>query len=275
MIREVVGAAMRLYRNSPLHHPAVGKALARALSMLPRSKSVVRDVNGLKFRLDLDEIIDSSLYYSGTFEANAERAIAGALRSGMTAVDVGANVGYHTLRMARAVGAAGKVIAIEPTSWAIARLRENIALNAFTNVDVLQIGLAATDEGWRSIRFRSSYRLDGRVDTAEESVQIRALDGVTADLTRLDFIKIDVDGSEGKVLDGARETLRRFRPMVLFEITPSAMVAGGDSPDDLLALLSGLGYRFREDDGSPLSDVRQRVARIKAGDGINLIAEHS
>ncbi len=275
MIREVVGAAMRLYRNSPLHHPAVGKALARALSMLPRSKSVVRDVNGLKFRLDLDEIIDSSLYYSGTFEANAERAIAGALRSGMTAVDVGANVGYHTLRMARAVGAAGKVIAIEPTSWAIARLRENIALNAFTNVDVLQIGLAATDEGWRSIRFRSSYRLDGRVDTAEESVQIRALDGVTADLTRLDFIKIDVDGSEGKVLDGARETLRRFRPMVLFEITPSAMVAGGDSPDDLLALLSGLGYRFREDDGSPLSDVRQRVARIKAGDGINLIAKHS
>lgn len=228
-VRTLIGVAMRLYRRSSFY-PRAGQRLARFLSWVPvRKAPVVREIDGVLFELDLREVIDASLYYSGTFEAKAERVITSCLAPGMVALDVGANFGYHTFRMAKAVGPSGSVLAIEPTSWGLRKLRRNLGLNrGFSNVDLVQVGISDRDQGLTEIAFQSSYRLDSTRSEVKELVRLISLDTLVTErgLSRVDFIKVDVDGFEGKFFRGARETLRRFRPNIVFEISPSYIQVG-------------------------------------------------
>lgn len=274
--RTLIGSAMRLYRASPLH-PRLGRGLARVMSLavsLRGAAPVTRQIGGITFELDLREVIDSSLYFSGTFEVDAERAIETALRPGMIAVDVGANIGYHTFRMARAVGPTGCVLAIEPTAWAFRKLQRNAGLNAFSNIRLLKLGLTDHDAGPTEVAFTSSYRLDGSSVQVRETIPLLRLDTVVSEqnLQRVDFIKIDVDGHEGKVFAGAAETLARWRPIVFFELSPSAMREQGDDHRTLIAGLEKLGYRFAAESGEPLPDFWASCARIAAGYSANFLA---
>jgi hypothetical protein len=160
-LRGAVGLAMRLYRESPFY-PRLGRSLGRLLAMLPRSPDpVLVEIDGVTFELDLREVIDSSLYYSGTFEAGAERVITSLLQPGMLAIDIGANIGYHTFRMAKAVGDTGCVWAIEPTAWGMRKLHRNCALNAFVNIQLLKVGLSDVD---RSLAHAPGRRRQSRAD---------------------------------------------------------------------------------------------------------------
>ena len=74
------------------------------------------------------------------------------------------------------------------------------------------------------------------------------------------------------MLRGARSTLERFRPVVFFELTPTAVEANGDSTDEIFDLLEGLGYSICDDEGRRQSDPRQRAARLANGVACNLLA---
>jgi hypothetical protein len=134
-LRSVIGALMRIHRASPLY-PQYGPMLAKLLAAVMREKAngIIREIDGVRFELNLREMIDASLFYSGTWEVEAERTITGALKPGTIAFDIGANIGYHTFRMAKAVGTVGKVFAIEPTAVAFKKLQRNIALNSMKNI---------------------------------------------------------------------------------------------------------------------------------------------
>jgi FkbM family methyltransferase len=273
--RKIVGTAMRVYRASPLY-PRCGHMLAKLLGIVTRSatKTVIRQIDGVTFELDMREIIDASLFYSGTFEAEAEKTITAALRPGMIALDIGANFGYHTFRMARAVGNDGKVIAIEPTGWAFGKLQRNISLNCFNNIRPLQVALGDFDHGAREFRFQSSYRLDGTDLSADEIMPMYTLDTLMSmnGVDRVDFVKMDVDGFEGKVIRGAQETLARYHPILFFEITPSAMRANGDDPVELVRTLTGLGYIFQTEARKPIREIGQYLAKVARGFCVNLLA---
>jgi FkbM family methyltransferase len=234
----------------------------------------IRVVDGIRWELDLTEVIDASLFFSGSFEPRAERAIARHLGTNMTAIDVGANVGYHTLRMARQVGPFGQVIAIEPAPRAEARLRRNLGLNAFTNVAIVVAALGDRDIETAELRLQSRYPLSGRGAPEGVVARVARLDSLVLDhgLRRVDFIKIDVDGQEAKVLRGALRTLRRFRPPVLFELTPTAVEAGGDSVEELFGALMGLGYSIADERGSRWQDPARQAKRLRRGAGCNLLA---
>jgi FkbM family methyltransferase len=275
MFRRIIGVSMRVYRASPFY-PWCGKALALLLAFVMRPKgSVVTEVDGVKFDLDLREVIDSSLYYSGTFEPLAEKMIASIVRPGMMTIDVGANIGYHTFRLAKLVGPQGLVLAIEPTSYAFEKLERNLSLNDFPNVRLIRAGLSYRDEGDVEVRFRSSYRLDGKDEVRNEKVRIVTLDTLVKEqsLARVDFIKLDVDGYEVKAFAGAQETLQRFRPPILFELGPEGVRANGDDPEALLKQLWGLGYRLQTESGRETPDAASVFAAVQPGEGlINLLA---
>jgi hypothetical protein len=93
-------------------------------------------------------------------------------------------------------------------------------------------------------------------------------------LARVDFVKLDVDGHEYQVLQGAQRTIRRFRPRILFELAPYVFA---DKPRELAGLLRTLwedGYRFQDvASGRALPDQLERVVTsIPAGAGINVLA---
>ncbi len=270
----MIGPLMRLYRASPLH-PRLGAGLARLLGLATRHlpSPQVRTVDGIRWELDLREVIDASLFFSGSFEPRAERTIAGHLGPGMTAIDVGANIGYHTLRMARSVGADGRVIAIEPAPRAVARLRRNLALNTFPNVEVVVAALGDHDAELAELQLQSSYPLSGRGAAERTLARVARLDTLVLErqLNRVDLIKIDVDGQEAKVLRGAGGTLERFRPALFFELTPSVVEAGGDSIEELFASLVALGYSISDEGGRHQQDPVLLARRLSRGTGCNLL----
>jgi len=238
-----------------------------------RPSTAVRTIDGVTFELDLTDAIGASLYYSGTFEEKTERLIEGRLEPGMIAVDIGANFGYHTFRLAQGVGPSGRVLAIEPMTEAFTRLRANAGRNNFAQITYIQAGLSDAELGITSVAFTSHYDIDGTDRTEPERVRVTTLDNLVAEqgLERVDFIKLDVDGYEGKVFRGAVETLKRWHPDVLFEISPGMMLEQGDHPEGLFAILDGLGYRLLDEDQELALD-RRDLMHTTGDHSVNLLA---
>ena len=260
-VKNIVGQLMRLYRRSPLHSARVGRVLAGILShliLLRKNPTIIKEVDNTKFELDLREVIDSSIYFSGTFEEDVEKNIHSLVKPGMCVLDIGANVGYHTFRMSKLTIPSGQVYAIEPTSWAYRRLIRNASLNPdLNNIIFSQLGLSNADTGTVPVQFQSSYRLDGKQQSTTENIELITLDTYLEreGITKLDFIKLDVDGFEGKVLQGASKSLNKMRPIILMELNPSTMLENDDDPDVMVQILMQAGYRFETSHGQPIKDL--------------------
>jgi len=174
----------------------------------------------------------------GSYEPELRDVFRKVLHPGTVAIDAGANVGWHTLLMAQLVGGDGRVLAVEANPSVRANLVENLQLNDFRQVEVVGCALA---EAERTLAF---YAPSGdnpdsgnghvmeasaglRADTV--SVEARPLDAVVAEagLARVDLIKVDVEGYEWPVLQGAAQTLARFRPHVVFEFDAAYTSRGG------------------------------------------------
>jgi FkbM family methyltransferase len=169
-------------------------------------------------------------------------------------VDVGANDGYYTLFAARRVGSPGKVVAIEPSTRERVHLRRNIARNRLDNVTVVPIALGACHQV-SALRLAhgvhaghntfGSFAHEGVQADNLEQVDVETLDATATALgmDRIDFIKIDVEGAEASVIDGARRVLSTMRPMILLEINDTALRAQGSSAEALLSTLRAeFGY---------------------------------
>ena len=144
------------------------------------------------------------------------------LRPGMTAIDIGANLGIFSMAMARAVGAAGRVYAYEPTSETRARLEKSKAINGAENIVVVGSALSDTEREGRIVFGASSElnRLGDDADGMGEAVHLTSLD-----LERrrhgwgeIDFIKMDAEGEELKIIAGGRSVFEAGSPVVMFEI---------------------------------------------------------
>ncbi|MEQ9696125.1 FkbM family methyltransferase [Shimia sp. SDUM112013] len=143
-------------------------------------------------------------------------------RGGFVA-EIGANIGVHTVPLAKHVGPSGFVHAVEPQPLVFQMLCGNLALNGLTNVDARNLGCGAKPG---EVRFPDiDYSVPGNyggigLDQFKEtdgrrSVQIQPFD--TFGCTRLDLLKIDVEGMETDVLRGAENTIRACRPVLYVE----------------------------------------------------------
>lgn len=161
---------------------------------------------------------------------------------GGVVVDVGANIGLLMLGVARAAWPA-RYIAAEPSPMARAALSMNAATNGVAGFELIPCALGReTGE----VRFNERDFLAGshRCDGGALTVPVRTLDDVADDLAldRLDLLKIDVEGMEADVLEGAADTLRRFRPTVVVEFCSYTLSAhGGRSPMAVAETLMRLG----------------------------------
>lgn len=137
-----------------------------------------------------------------------------------TVVDIGANVGNHTVYYATHTRA-GAILPFEPNPAARALLAENVALNALTQVDLANAHFGLGRAAGRAGVVAPARNLGaGRLVAAagEDAVEVRTLDSFGLD--NVSFVKIDVEGMEIDVLAGAAETLARNRPVVAIEVDP-------------------------------------------------------
>lgn len=163
-----------------------------------------------------------------------QKALAGRLRPGMVFYDGGANIGLFTLMAARLVGESGRVFSFEPEPEVAARLKENSRQNLFSCVTVVEAALYSRTGKIRFGRANNLESLDrgtGRVmeggtQASGANVQAIALDDFVTDHPEPDVLKLDVEGAEVEVLQGARKLLQRRNPAVVCELHSQECEAG-------------------------------------------------
>lgn len=255
--------------------------------------------NRLRWELDLREGVDFSIFLLGRFEAGFQRAYSKLIEPGSVILDLGANIGAHTLPFACLAGPEGRVFAVEATQYGVNRLRRQLELNPDLAglVEVAHVLLVEAEQNPAETAIFARWPLDdgqtnnghgddpatGRHVTHEgqrESIgQARAttLDVLMAEWkpARLDWIKLDVDGHEVSVLRGARQTIEKFRPRILLELAPSAFGAEGNAEFRALAdLLEAARYHLLTLPGrSPLPSHPEDLEKaIPFGASINCLA---
>jgi FkbM family methyltransferase len=219
--------------------------------LLQKFRPVVNVTGNEKpMRVDLRDIaIGQGLYTRGYFEPHVNRLIRALPLDGKVAVDVGANIGVHTIHLSEAVGTTGRVFAFEPEPHVAELLRENCALNGSANVMVLQAAVgAASGYGWVN-RNPNGNLGDNRIrltrDNAGTRVEIVSLDDCLAEVGdgQVEFVKIDVQGYEMEVLRGMHATIERNPELILLiEMDPNLLREAGHSGPALAAELRELGF---------------------------------
>ena len=214
---------------------------------------LVRD--GLVFLARPGVQVDWHVFFFGTYEPEVRRIFRTVLPLGGIALDIGANVGWHTLLMASLVGPSGRVLAVEANPALRQRLHDHLRLNRFRQVEVMPCAAADT-EGMMEFYAPAANDPDsgnghvvelgpgGRGGTIR--VEARRLDAivVAAGIERLDLIKIDVEGFEWRVLRGGEETIAKFRPHIVFEYNAEYASRGGGTPELLGEFFRTHRYRL-------------------------------
>jgi FkbM family methyltransferase len=243
------------------HKVAIAKALYFAVSTarkaVGRPDKVVARRKGLRYELDLGEGFDLAIYLFGAVEPSTCRALAAHVRPGMTVLDVGANIGAHTLHLARLVGPAGRVYAFEPSAFAYRKLLRNLSLNPDLAPRVAAYQCFLTREGSRGLpeNVYSSWPLAAGANVhpkllAQEKstsgARAKTLDQIMIENgdPAVHVVKIDVDGFECDVLSGAGTVLSRHKPTLVMELQPYTLAERGRSAEELISLLQSRGYRF-------------------------------
>ena len=219
-----------------------------------------RMASGHRMRLDCRVPSHCWAFFSGRYDDSKIALLLSLLRPDGIALDVGANIGFYTVPMAihaKAIGS--KVVAFEPLESNAAWLRYNLALNGCNDVtEVLEVALG-NECGQVEIIFTEDFLGGGVVGTATIGsreiyppkypgaiVQLDTLDRIWRDKTRIDIIKLDIEGHETKFLEGGRKTITAHRPVLLIELCRAHQAMRGINFDEAVPSLLPERYFFAE-----------------------------
>lgn len=234
----------RLFSN-----PALSK-MAVLLNRLPLpGKEILLRVQGsLMAARSWDRAAALLLWKFSWAEAEESAALRLYSRPGMVAVDIGANIGFHTLQLSRWAQASGKVYAFEPDPDNFELLKRNVAANSCGNVICLRKAVA--DQTGAASLFlnpynRGDHRLYGsHQDQPALAVEAVALDDFLRQEARVDVVKMDIQGAEYRALLGMRKLLLRSPgAVVVSELSPRLMAGAGNRVDDFLREAENLGLQ--------------------------------
>ena len=180
---------------------------------------------GFRLKVNLTNPEHQYLYFYGTHdERHVVTKLLKIIQPGDVCWDIGANIGFYTCLLASRVEDAGTVVAFEPALRTCGYLHENVSLNRFTNVTVVNKGLgdrveqrhlyyaeAGLAEGTASLKYPN-----GRA--ASERVTLDTIDNLIQELPVPDFIKIDVEGYQLEVLRGGEHCLKTHAPLLMAEL---------------------------------------------------------
>ena len=204
-------------------------------------------INGFFLVLHLDDWIQENMFFLGEYEKAELKTLDYFLNKNSVFVDLGANFGLYTLYASKLIGMEGKVISFEPFKKNYKALINNVAINNLTNIQSENIAVGER-EGEIDLYYDSSEMNLGMASTKfiensySEKATIITLDSYFKDksISRIDFIKIDIEGHEYKALLGMKNLLLRFHPTLLIEILNEEELPNNE--DKVISFLSSLGY---------------------------------
>lgn len=218
--------------------------------------TITKPLNGgFSLNVDTNNFIDASIYFSGDYESYLKTHYKQLIKPGDYVIDVGANIGFHSMYFAELAGQDGKVFAFEPIQQNYRALISNLDLNHFKQVIPEQIALANENKEIEihidpTITNPGAYNLlsKGIKNTriickkGDEFLKDRGID-------KINFIKIDVEGYEHEVLKGLKNTIVRERPVIIFEYDRNYQLKMNSSAAEIFEFFKDLNYEFNKIDG--------------------------
>lgn len=236
--------------------------------VLPEGGRTIRYRNddGILFDLDIDEYIQKRIYLYQYYEPECVRAARRFMPVGGVVIDVGSNIGQYSLLAAKLLGRSGRVIAFEPNPDVLRLLRHHIEINDFDNIEV--IPCAVSDVDGESLFYPSPLKGNTGMGSLipgnaapDSHEKINRLDPIRVETVRLDqvlesrnisrlsFVKVDVEGFELAVLRGLGSYLERRRIRALMvEIWPDKYRHDGYSANAIMDYMESFGYQALEAD---------------------------
>lgn len=238
--------------------PFLGSFLASGphrlrLDRVPHVGRVPEAVANLSMRVHADgeDHVSTAIRKYGYWEPHETRLLFDLVKPGQVAVDVGANIGYHSMLLGALVGPGGRVYSFEPAHDNLGLIDANVALNGLSNITTIpaavsdRAGYVGLNHYPLSRSCDSIVDIEGAGFAAKSIVPSATLDGLeSVGVDRVDFLKIDIQGAELKALQGARDMLERNRGRLtmLLEYNVKVYVDQGDEAlatrtlDDLRAM---------------------------------------
>ncbi|MEY2720019.1 MAG: hypothetical protein RLZZ273_1385 [Bacteroidota bacterium] len=252
ILRTIFQKAARLYPREHGKYSILTRIYFPFLA--PKSGTVVKSKlrYNITMVLDITEYLQAHLYIFGDYELPTIRFLRSVLRPGSVCLDVGAQMGYLTLAMATSADRQTVVHSFEPELNNAERFRENIKLNDLTNVTLHQTAVSTVDgmlklylSNDRNAGTHSTVYIESNVSTEFVEIPSVRLDSFvnTHRLTSIDMIKIDVEGAEIDVINGAINVLIEHKPIIITELSDRLQQARGQTCREFKELMLDYGYQ--------------------------------
>ena len=234
--------------NSSLVRSSLVISLGRFVRSL--SKSNIVEIEGRKMFTQNNDGLALSIFK--IYEPNQTKIVKKYVHEGDVVIDVGAHVGYYTLLMAQLVGKNGKVYSFEPDPVNFELLKKSVEINGFENVVLIQKAVSDTTEkiklflGDNDSAINRIY--DAKLGDAKKSIDVESItiDEYFKENDKLfNFIKIDSEGSEAKIITGMEKFLTKNRKLIMMtEFFPFLIKKSGDEPKQYLKSLENSGFEL-------------------------------
>jgi FkbM family methyltransferase len=254
MLRHAARNLIAFYATKLPYHKGKWRVVEALLKIsgiekLDRGRTFIVQRGGVRWKLNTACLMQRRLYYHGAFDNNDIRELAKRLGPGSVFFDVGSYFGYYSMIVSHETGGAAAVYAFEPVPANYALLTGNCELNRLENVHAFQL---AVSDSAGEVSFEIPPEANGGIGRiagpdgggSVETVPATTLDRFVEEhgIQRLDAMKVDVEGAEMRVFDGARKTLEKFRPVLVVELNPPCLERFGTSGDELVSEIRSLGY---------------------------------
>ena len=240
-------------------------------------------------RMYLDSLDSLNLSVSSLYDPLTTSLVKKIVREGDTVIDVGANIGYYTLIFAQLVGRSGRVFAFEPDPVNYSILTKNIETNKYNNVIPTEKALADYN-GKTEIHLSIENNGDHRLFYSESDRERKLVEVIKLDdfhfpenfSKEIKLIKMDVQGSEYRVLKGMDDTLKKSSKVkyLICEFSPFLLKPAGAAPQDFIDLILNFGFQLYDiDETTPFIKKQNIEALIKKYDAdkplyTNLLCVH-
>ena len=213
-------------------------------------KSDYAIVQGSKMFLDPGDSLDLSI--NGVYGELDTKIIREEIHEGDIVIDVGANIGYYTLIFAQLVGSSGKVFAFEPESKNFEILKKNIEINNYPNI-VAEQKIVSDKSGIVKLFIAEHGIVGHRINQEKSSQKFIEVESIILDNyikklnldNKINFIKIDVEGSEPKVLEGTKEIIQKSNQLKIFtEFNRESVEEYGIEPKEMIDLFYRNGFKI-------------------------------
>jgi FkbM family methyltransferase len=209
---------------------------------------VVAMRRGRNLELDLNCHIDRIIYYQNSYEAWDTLFLETVIQPGWVVLDIGANIGWYSLMASKKVGSDGKIFAFDISLDEMKKLKRNVELNQLTTVEPLLIAMSDKPGKVFITETKSAGTTSLATAAQQGTIEIEAtsLDHFVAQrqITRLDLIKIDIEGAEVGFLAGGKQSLQRFQPVLMMELNPGALGRFGHGLETVMNVFKSHGYHL-------------------------------